>query len=66
MRDYRDIPRWASVKPEEWQDWRWQLNNRLTSTADLREIIELTATEEQGIAECLENLRMAITHITVP
>lgn len=44
-----------------WSDWHWQVTNRITTIEELKEIIELTGEEEQGIKRCLESLRMAIT-----
>lgn len=61
MRNYRDIPLWAHVKEEDWQDWRWQVANRITSPEQLKQVIPLTAEEEEGIKNCLQSLRMAIT-----
>lgn len=61
MRNYRDIPLWAHVKEEDWQDWRWQVANRITSPEQLKQVIPLTAEEEVGIKNCLQSLRMAIT-----
>jgi lysine 2,3-aminomutase len=61
VRDYRDIPLWKDVKEAEWQDWRWQLANRITTLEDLKKVVVLTADEEAGITNCLESLRMAIT-----
>lgn len=61
MRNYRDIPLWAHVKDEDWQDWRWQVANRITSPEQLKQVIPLTAEEEEGIKNCLQSLRMAIT-----
>ncbi|WP_227765441.1 lysine 2,3-aminomutase [Zhaonella formicivorans] len=61
MRDYRDIPLWAGVKEEEWQDWHWQVANRITSLEALKHVLPLTAEEEDGVKNCLKSLRMAIT-----
>ena len=66
MRNYRDIPMWANVKAEEWQDWRWQLAHRITTLDELKQIVALTADEEAGIVNCLESLRMAITPYYAP
>lgn len=60
-RNYRDIPIWKNVLPEEWQDWRWQLANRITSVEELAQVINLTSSEKEGIRESLGKLRMAIT-----
>ena len=61
MRDYREIALWKDVTAEQWSDWRWQVANRITTPDVLKQVINLTAAEEEGIAECLQTLRMAIT-----
>lgn len=61
MRDYHDIPLWTNVTEEEWQDWRWQVANRITSLSMLKQVIPLVQKEEEGILSCLQSLRMAIT-----
>jgi lysine 2,3-aminomutase len=60
MRNYRDIPLWTNVTEKEWQDWHWQVANRITSFEVLKQIIPIYRDEEK-IAECLKTLRMAIT-----
>jgi hypothetical protein len=60
-RNYKDIPLWASVSEADWNDWHWQLENRITSVDKLRLVVELTTAEEQGITDSLGTLRMAIT-----
>lgn len=61
MRNYRDIPLWKNVTEEQWQDWRWQVANRLTTLEDLKQVVPLTPEEEEGVVNCLKSLRMAIT-----
>jgi len=61
MRDYRDIPLWKDVTPEEWNDWHWQVRNRITTLEQLKQVIELTAEEADGVEKCLQHFRMAIT-----
>ncbi len=61
MRDYREISLWKNVTEEEWNDWRWQVANRITTLEDLKQVIDLTPDEEEGIHQCLQTLRMAIT-----
>lgn len=39
MRNYRDIPLWENVTEEEWQDWRWQVANRITSLEMLKQVV---------------------------
>ncbi|NLY53756.1 MAG: lysine 2,3-aminomutase [Firmicutes bacterium] len=61
MRDYRTIPLWQNVTPDQWNDWRWQMRHRLTDIETLKQVIPLTPAEEQGVRDCLSVLRMAIT-----
>lgn len=61
MRSYRDIDLWQDVTEDEWNDWHWQVRNRITSVEELKHIINLTPEEEEGIKDTLETLRMAIT-----
>jgi len=42
MRNYKEIPLWANVSPEEWNDWKWQLKNRVMSVDDLSQVVNLT------------------------
>lgn len=61
MRDYREVPLWKNVSQEEWNDWHWQFRNRITSLDELKQVISLTAEEEEGVRRALERFRMAIT-----
>lgn len=51
----------TDVSQELWNDWNWQIKNRITTVKDLKRYIPLTESEEEGIIKCLENLRMSIT-----
>ncbi|HBT40228.1 MAG: Lysine 2,3-aminomutase YodO family protein [Thermotoga sp. 50_1627] len=61
MRNFKEIPLWKDVTEDEWQDWRWQLSNRIMSLEQLEQIINLTDQEREGIKHSLKFLRMAIT-----
>lgn len=52
---------WRNVSKKNWLDWHWQVANRITSLEQLRKVISLTPEEEDGIKQCLNGLRMAIT-----
>ncbi len=49
------------VSDEQWNDWKWQLKNRIETLDQLKKYIELTPEEEEGVKESLKTLRMAIT-----
>lgn len=59
--DYKQIPLYKDVSQEQWDDWHWQLKNRITDVETLKKVVNLTTEEEDGIRRCLESLRMAIT-----
>lgn len=50
-----------NVTDEQWNDWHWQVKNRIESLEDLKKYITLSAEEEEGVKKTLETLRMAIT-----
>ncbi|MBN1429142.1 MAG: lysine 2,3-aminomutase [Anaerolineae bacterium] len=39
----------ADVPDEKWNDWRWQMANRINSIEQLEQIIDLTDEERQGL-----------------
>ena len=61
MRDYREIPLWKDTTPGEWNDWRWQVRNRITTLDQLNQVIDLSDEESAGVEKCLQSFRMAIT-----
>lgn len=61
MRKSRENGLFLDIPDEQWNDWHWQLRNRITTVEDLEKYITLTEDEKEGIAKCLETLRMAIT-----
>lgn len=50
-----------NVKDEQWNDWVWQVQNRIESLEDLKKFVELSTEEEEGVKKTLETLRMSIT-----
>jgi len=46
---------------EQWNDWHWQLKNRITDAQTLRKYIELLPEEEAVFADEAFSFRMAIT-----
>lgn len=47
-RSYRH-PEWNDVPDEKWNDWKWQLSNRLNSFEEISRIINLTPTEANAL-----------------
>ena len=61
MRDYKTIEAWKNVTPEEWNDWQWQVRNRITNIDQLKAVLPLTEQEEDALTDSLGMLRMAVT-----
>lgn len=49
------------ITDEQWNDWKWQVKNRIETLDQLKKYIKLTTEEEKGVKETLKTLRMAIT-----
>jgi len=60
-RSYKNISLWKNASEEQWNDWKWQFSNRITTIEELEQVVSLTVQEKMGIAGSLEKLRMAIT-----
>lgn len=41
---YHDIPN------DQWEDWRWQLSNRLNTVEDFNRVLKLTASEQKALS----------------
>ena len=50
-----------NVNDNQWNDWKWQVKNRIETLDDLKKCIALTQEEEEGVQKSLETMRMAIT-----
>ncbi|TCO78748.1 lysine 2,3-aminomutase [Marinisporobacter balticus] len=61
MRNYKEIELWKDITQDQWDDWHWQVRNRITTVEDLKKVINITDDEEEGIRESLKTLRMSIT-----
>ena len=60
-RDRRNIPLWKGVTDAEWNDWKWQLANRVTTIEQLHQVIDIDDDEAAKVSRSLGKLRMAIT-----
>ncbi len=60
-RTWKDIEAYKNVTEAQWNDWKWQVENRITSVEQLKKIINLTSQEEKDINEVVKNFRLGIT-----
>ena len=61
MKESRRKELFPDVTDEQWNDWHWQLRNRIETLDQLKKYIKLTPEEEEGVKAALKTLRMAIT-----
>jgi len=54
-------PLWRNVTEREWNDWRWQLRHRITTLEQMKEVLELTPEEIEGIKHSKGRLALAVT-----
>ncbi len=50
-----------NVTDAEWNDWTWQVKNRIEKLEDLEKYVKLSPEEEEGVRQVLKTFRMAIT-----
>ncbi len=46
----RRAPIWADVPDDRWNDWRWQLSNRVNTVEEIGRILNLTEDERAGLS----------------
>lgn len=61
MKSSKRFELFKGVPDEKWNDWKWQVANRIETVEQLEKYIPLTKEEDEGIKKCLQSLRMAIT-----
>lgn len=59
--DFRRFEIYKDVSDQEWEDWHWQIKNRIQTKEELAQVLTLTAEEEEGIRYSEAKLAMAIT-----
>ena len=53
--------RWSDVPASDWNDWHWQLRNRITTLAQLETLLELSPQDRAGCLFAAHKLALAIT-----
>lgn len=61
MESCAKIKPWKNIKDREWNDWKWQMANRITNLEQLEQIATLSREEKESLSKGLKSLRMAIT-----
>ena len=61
MKVNRRAELFGDVSDELWNDWKWQVKNRIETVEELKKFLPLTKEEEESARGCVEKFRMAIT-----
>ncbi|MDP3787406.1 MAG: KamA family radical SAM protein [Candidatus Omnitrophota bacterium] len=54
------LERWKDVPESDWEDWHWQIGNRVMTYDGLKDILQLTPSEVIGVKRSKGRLLMAI------
>lgn len=54
-------PYYSHIKEKDWNNWKWHLAHRVTTTEELKEIVDLTQEEIEEINTAAKKLRWAIS-----
>jgi len=57
----QQISLFKDINPLDWEDWHWQVKNRVTTLEQLSQIVKLTNEEIEGIRNACGRMSMAIT-----
>jgi lysine 2,3-aminomutase len=60
-RDWKTIKLWAGATEAQWDDWKWQFKNRITSPDQLAQAFTLTEEERRAAADSAGLFRLGIT-----
>lgn len=60
-RHYSEIPRFKDVTDEQWNDWRWQVRQRLSTVEDFERVLDLTDEQRADLQACMGKFRVAVT-----
>jgi lysine 2,3-aminomutase len=55
------IPLWNDATSDQWNDWKWQIAHRITSAAQLEQVVRLTDDEKRTLVDSEGLFRLGIT-----
>jgi lysine 2,3-aminomutase len=61
IRNWKDIPLFKGVTDDEWNDYRWQLRNRLSTVEDFEKLLNMTPEQHKDLEACMGKFRVAVT-----
>lgn len=60
-RHHHEFPMWAAISEHQWNDWKWQFKNRISTPAHLNSTLSLSASERDAAARSKEFFRLGVT-----
>ncbi|UHA73642.1 lysine 2,3-aminomutase [Paenibacillus sp. 481] len=60
-RHWKEVPLWKDVTDEQWNDWVWQLTNTIRTLDELKQVVNLTPDEEEGVRISTQTIPLNIT-----
>ena len=61
IRNWKDIPLFKDVTDEQWNDWHWQVEHRLSTVEEIAQVVNLTEKEREDIEKVMGGFRVGIT-----
>lgn len=61
IRNWKEVPLWKNVTDEQWNDWKWQVANRLNTVDQISQVVNLTEKEKEDITKVMDGFRVGIT-----
>ena len=61
LRNFGSRSIFRDVSDEKWNNWRWQVQNNVTSAEELKKYLPISEEEEKSLSKCIEKFRMAVT-----
>jgi lysine 2,3-aminomutase len=58
---FRRFKIWEEVSREEWNDWKWQMKNTITTGDELQAVIPISEEEKERINSTLPKYKFAVT-----
>lgn len=59
-KEVRVLDLFSDATAEDWEDWKWQIRNRIRTLDVLKKFVDLTDEESEGITESPDKLTMSI------
>ncbi|HTU27047.1 MAG TPA: KamA family radical SAM protein [Pirellulales bacterium] len=56
----RRHPKWRDVPAEQWNDWRWQMQNAIRTTSQLAEFLPMSTQEMESLESLEQQYKLAI------